>query len=94
MVVLDSLDAGEMVYFGSGSGELPVATAVLGDLIGLYDPARSWTGSYPLARREPLPPKFSRSLAFSEGGALMEVEDTPPDGVPLLDSLIHRRSEA
>lgn len=47
VVVTYAPDGTEMVYSGTGAGPLPVATAVLNDLIGLFDPQHSWTGRFP-----------------------------------------------
>jgi hypothetical protein len=90
VVVIDGGDAGEMVYQARGSGDLPIASAVLGDLIGLFHPGRSWTGRYRRARRKPAAPRFGRYLVVDEG-AVAVVETPSPSAVPLLDSLIHPR---
>ena len=85
VVVLEGRDTGEMVYLGRGAGSLPVATAILDDLIGLFDPARSWTGRYPRAERAPERPRFTHFLV-REGGVTV-ISDTPgPGGIPLLQS--------
>jgi len=81
IVVLRLSDGGEMVYLGSGAGELPVATAVLNDVLGLFNPRHSWTGRFPVARRPLAPPRFDRWIS-PEGAFLTE---PTPGGVPVLD---------
>jgi hypothetical protein len=66
---------GELVYIGTGGGSLPVATAVLNDLIGLYHPSRSWTGRYP---RAPRPLERPRSAASSRSGVRACITGRPP----------------
>jgi homoserine O-acetyltransferase len=91
VIVVDEGDAGEMVHLGLGAGSLPVATAALNDLIGLFNPARSWTGRYPRAEQPPHAPRFVHYLARELGATV--ITDTPgPGAVPLLDSLIQSRS--
>jgi hypothetical protein len=92
-VVFDSRDAGETVFFGKGAGELPVATAVLGDLVGLYHPRQSWTGRYPRALRSPRTPTFSEALVLDGARAVVTDAVDTPGSVPVLESLIHPRSE-
>jgi homoserine O-acetyltransferase len=83
VIVLVGEETGELVQLGRGSGQLPVATALLNDLIGLFDPARSWTGRYPAAERAPAPPEFGRYLSrAAEWRAHPE-----PGAVPILESL-------
>jgi len=69
---------------------LPVASAVLGDLVGVFHPARTWTGRFPRAAGPPRPPEFARFLAVDDGNAV--IKDVPqPDAVPLLDSWVRPR---
>jgi hypothetical protein len=88
-VVLRSGEIGEMVYLGKGRGSLPVATAVLNDLIGIFHARRSWTGRYPRAERKPASPHFTRFLSIEEGGPSI-VPSPTRSSVPLLDSLLDR----
>jgi homoserine O-acetyltransferase len=89
-VVLDSQAGGEMVFLGSGAGDLPVASAVLGDLVGVFHPARTWTGRFPRAATPPRPPEFARFVAVERAGAV--ITDLPRTGtVPLLDSWVRPR---
>jgi len=89
-VVLESQVGGEMVFLGRGAGDLPVASAVLGDLVGVFHPARTWTGRFPRATAPPRPPEFARFLALEQGSAV--ITDLPrPDAVPLLDSWVRPR---
>jgi homoserine dehydrogenase len=86
-VVMESQGGEEMVFLGRGVGDLPVASAVLGDLIGLFHPARSWTGRFPRAERAPRAPEFARYLRLERGSPL--IGDAPrPGAVPLLDSWV------
>jgi homoserine O-acetyltransferase len=83
IVVLYAPDGGEMVYLGSGGGDLPVATAVLNDLIGLFDTGHSWTGRFP-AVDEVLPaPEFSEWLTL-RGDEPTVVAGQVGRGVPVL----------
>jgi hypothetical protein len=92
VIVVDEGEAGEMVHLGLGAGSLPVATAALNDLIGLFNPARSWTGRYPRAEHLPHAPRFVHYLARELGATV--ITDTPGRGaVPLLDSLIGARRD-
>lgn len=86
VVVLQLTERGETVYVGSGSGDLPVATAVLNDLIGLFDPEHSWTGRFPRASEPAVEPGFSRWLVRESGRAEVRGGE-PPTGspVPVLD---------
>ncbi len=93
VVLLETAD-GELAYFGAGAGTLPVATAVLNDLVGLFDSSHSWTGTYPRASA-PLPGLgFSRWLTIGESGKTSILETAPtavtgsPDGraVPILST--------
>ena len=82
-VVIYAPDGGEVVYLGSGGGDLPVATAVLNDLIGLFDSGYSWTGRYP-AVDESLPaPSFSDWLVLRDGRPAT-VSGSSVQGVPIL----------
>jgi homoserine dehydrogenase len=93
VIVLDEGEGGEMVHLGHGAGSLPVATAALNDLIGLFNPARSWTGRYPRAEHPPGAPRFVHYLA-RELGATVITDSPGPGSVPLLDSLIRARGDA
>lgn len=87
-VILANRDGSEMIFVGKGAGHLPVATSVLTDLIGLFDPRQSWTGRYPRALRVPRGPEFARYLARDAGGDV-SITDRPGDGaIPLLESVI------
>ena len=91
VVVLDDRDGGEMVFVGKGVSDLPVASAVLNDLVGLIEPRQSWTGRYPRAIRVPREPRFARFLTRDDAGQ-PTIADTPTDGsIPLLDSLVYPR---
>jgi homoserine O-acetyltransferase len=90
-VVLVDRDGGEMVTVGQGAGHLPVATAVLGDLVGLFRPRQSWTGRYPRAVRVPREAEFARFLTRDDSGAATIVDGPREGAIPLLDSLIHPR---
>ncbi len=83
-VVVQTAEGGEMVYLGSGSGALPVATAVLNDLIGVCDPSQSWTGRFPATDVVVEPPSFARRLVLRDGAAVV-TEEPGEDGVPILD---------
>jgi homoserine O-acetyltransferase len=89
-IVLRGEETGELVHLGKGSGNLPVATALLNDLIGLFRPGHSWTGRFPPAGYAPAAPGFSRFLARAADGSVGVVEGAPPnaDLVPLLDSML------
>jgi hypothetical protein len=67
VVVLHSADGGEMVYLGTGAGALPVATAVLNDLIGVFDPSHSWTGRFPAYALEVEAPEFAQWITVAGG---------------------------
>ncbi|MFH1279030.1 MAG: homoserine O-acetyltransferase [Candidatus Eisenbacteria bacterium] len=86
VVVLRSGEMGEMVYLGKGRGSLPVATAVLNDLIGLYHPSRSWTGRYPRAAAPPREPVFDKWLV-RDGSEVRLVDEEGPGAVAVLESL-------
>jgi homoserine O-acetyltransferase len=83
VVVLHSSDGGEMVYLGTGAGALPVATAVLNDLIGVFDPSHSWTGRFPAYAMEVGAPEFVRWLALS-GGTVRGSAREAAGSVPVL----------
>ena len=84
VVVLHSADGGEMVYHGAGGGVLPVATAVLNDVIGVCDPERSWTGRFPAVEEPLLSPVFPHWLALDEG-KIVQAHRRRPGSVPLLE---------
>jgi len=86
-VLLRSSEMGEMVYIGKGGGHLPVATAVLNDLIGLYHGSRSWTGRYPKSPEGLKPPRFGRFLAV-RGGEAVVTGEAGEGAAPLLESLL------
>jgi len=87
VVLLDGEETGEMVYLGKGSGQLPVATALLNDVIGLYHASHSWTGRFPRAGFAPQAPRFATFLAREDDATVLT--DTEQKGaVPLLDSII------
>jgi hypothetical protein len=88
---MESQAGGEMVFLGRGMGDLPVASAVLGDLIGLFHPARSWTGRFPRAAKSPRRPEIARYLAL-ERGSPMIVGAPRAGAVPLLDSWVRPRN--
>jgi homoserine dehydrogenase len=85
VIVLSGEETGELVHLGRGGGQLPVATALLNDLIGLFHPSHSWTGRFPPAGFAPMAPGFTRFLV-REGG--VTVGDQPsPGAIPLLESM-------
>ena len=85
VIVLAGEETGELVHLGRGGGQLPVATALLNDLIGLFHPSHSWTGRFPPAGFAPVAPEFTRFLV-SAGG--VTVSDRPaPGAIPLLESM-------
>jgi homoserine dehydrogenase len=87
VVVLTGEETGEMVYIGKGSGKLPVATALLNDVIGLYHPSHSWTGRFPRAGVHLRAPRFATFVVREEGATVLtDIEQ--PGAVPLLESLI------
>ena len=83
VVVLESRTEGEIVQLGQGAGTLPVATAVLNDLIGLLDPRRSWTGRFPSAATALRAPEFGEQLTLVDREARI-VELPTAGSVPLL----------
>jgi homoserine O-acetyltransferase len=87
VVVLTGEETGEMVYLGKGNGKLPVATALLNDVIGLYHPSHSWTGRFPRAGVHLRAPRFATFVVREEGATVLtDIEQ--PGAVPLLESLI------
>jgi homoserine O-acetyltransferase len=86
VVVTHAPDGGEMVYSGTGGGALPVATAVLNDLIGVFDPQHSWTGRFPAVDTALSRPEFDRWLVHEGEG--VRVVGAPRDGaIPVLPVL-------
>jgi hypothetical protein len=90
VVVIDGGEQGEVVHLGRGTGSLPIATAALNDVLGLFHPAHSWTGRYPRATIPPAAPRFARFLSRARGIPELVDEDSP-DAVPLLSALLSRR---
>jgi len=88
VIVLAGEETGELVHLGRGGGQLPVATALLNDLIGLFHPSHSWTGRFPPAGFAPVAPEFSRWLV-REGGVSVG-ERATPGAIPLRDSMRKR----
>jgi homoserine dehydrogenase len=87
VVLLAGEDTGEMVYLGKGSGRLPLASALLNDVIGLFHPSHSWTGRFPRSGIKPRSPRFAAFLTRESGATMLS--DTEQQGsIPLLDSLI------
>ncbi len=87
VIVLTGPETGELVHFGRGGGPLPVATALLNDLLGLFDPSASWTGRYPPAPFVPRSPEFGLHLVHH--GRASRIADRPGRGsIPLLESLV------
>jgi homoserine O-acetyltransferase len=86
VVVTHAPDGGEMVYSGTGGGALPVATAVLNDLIGVFDPQHSWTGRFPAVDAALTPPEFDRWLV-PEGGGARIVGSAREGAIPVLPVL-------
>jgi homoserine O-acetyltransferase len=87
VVLLAGEETGEMVYLGKGSGRLPIAAALLNDVIGLYHPSHSWTGRFPRAQSAPRAPKFATFLT-REGGVSVLSDEQQEGAIPLLDALI------
>jgi homoserine O-acetyltransferase len=87
VIVVDEGDAGEMVHLGHGAGSLPVATAALNDLIGLFNLKRSWTGRYPRADHAPDVPRFGHYLVHQRGATVIS-DTAEPGAVPLLQSIV------
>ncbi len=87
VVVLAGEETGEMVYLGKGTGRLPVASALLNDVIGLYHSSHSWTGRFPRAAFQLRTPRFAAFLARVNGTTVLT--DVEKEGaVPVLESLI------
>jgi homoserine O-acetyltransferase len=87
VIVLTGEETGELVHLGRGSGKLPVATALLNDLIGLFHPSHSWTGRFPPADFAPAAPRFGAFLAVQRGVVRIS-PDAGGGAVPLLDSML------
>ena len=86
VVVTHAPDGGEMVYSGTGGGALPVATAVLNDLVGVFDPQHSWTGRFPAVDVPLTLPEFDRWLVPE--GDWVRVAGSPREGaIPVLPVL-------
>jgi homoserine dehydrogenase len=85
VVVLQSATEGEIVQIGPGFGTLPVATAVLNDLIGLTDPEHSWTGRYPVESEPMASPAFDTHFCLNVGRPALSLEATACS-VPMLTS--------
>jgi homoserine dehydrogenase len=85
VIVLTGEETGELVHLGAGSGHLPVATALLNDLIGLFHPSHSWTGRFPPAGFAPAAPGFGEYLANE--GRVEVVRRRVSGAIPLLESL-------
>lgn len=94
VVLLAGEETGEMVYLGKGSGRLPIAAALLNDVVGLFHPRHSWTGRFPRAGFAPRPARFATFLV-REGGATVLSDTEQAGAIPLLESLIWpHRSQA
>ena len=89
VIVLTGEETGELVHVGRGGGQLPVATALLNDLIGLFHPSHSWTGRFPPAGFTPVAPESTRWLV-REAGVTVSGESAP-GAIPLLDSMSEPR---
>jgi homoserine O-acetyltransferase len=86
VVVTHAPDGGEMVYAGTGAGALPVATAVLNDLIGVFDADHSWTGRFPPVDAAVEAPTFDRWLVSD--GERPRITQRERDGaIPVLPVL-------
>jgi homoserine dehydrogenase len=88
VVVLAGDDTGELVYLGKGSGRLPVAAALLNDVIGLFHPRHSWTGRFPRANFGFQALRFVTFLT-REGGVTVLTDTEQENCVPLLESMIY-----
>jgi homoserine O-acetyltransferase len=84
VVVLETDEHGELVQLGQGGGTLPVAIAVLNDLVGLMDPRHSWTGRFPLSQEEIVAPSYERWLGLDQRGAAVPFAEPRPGSVPML----------
>jgi hypothetical protein len=86
LVVFEDPEAGETVFLGEGAGTVPVAIAVLNDVIGLFDPDRSWTGRFAAAPGRLPAPEFDAWVGLESGVARRGTGSPPPPGaVPWLD---------
>jgi homoserine O-acetyltransferase/O-succinyltransferase len=85
VVVLETRSEGEVVQIGQGGGTLPVATAVLNDLIGLKDPNHSWTGHFHVSA-EPMGPPVYEEFFGIEAGRPVTGPTCPEGGIPLLSA--------
>ena len=83
VVVLLSKREGEIVQMGQGAGTLPVATAVLNDLIGVLDTRHSWTGRFPASNEVVGSPVFEEHLLMDESGPVI-VKRPTEDSIPVL----------
>jgi homoserine O-acetyltransferase len=92
VIVLSGEETGELVHIGKGSGHLPVATALLNDLIGLYHPSHSWTGRFPPAGFSPAQPRFANFLVREHGATMLDDENVN-GGIPVLESLIRESAQ-
>lgn len=92
VVLIAGEETGEMVYLGKGSGRLPVAAALLNDVIGLYHSSHSWTGRFPRAGFKLKAPRFATFLV-RENGATVLTDREQKGAIPLIESLIwpHRQ---
>jgi homoserine O-acetyltransferase len=86
VVVTYAPDGTEMVYSGTGAGALPVATAVLNDLIGLFDPQHSWTGRFPAVSVR-LPALQFSTWVYLEDAELRTGTTERPGAVPLVPTV-------
>jgi|GEM_PF-16543 len=92
VVLIAGEETGEMVYLGKGSGRLPVAAALLNDVIGLYHSSHSWTGRFPRAGLKLKAPRFA-SFLVRENGATVLTDKEQEGAIPVIESLIwpHRQ---
>ncbi len=86
VIVLSGEDTGELVHLGSGGGKLPVANALLNDLVGLFHPSHSWTGRFPPAGFAPSAPVFATNLIRERGTAVLSDREEP-GALPVLGSI-------
>jgi homoserine O-acetyltransferase len=82
-VVVHTRDGGEVVYSGVGGGALPVATAVLNDLVGVFDAEHSWTGRFPPVEASVPAVQFDTWLELREARPTVTRRETP-GAIPLL----------
>jgi homoserine O-acetyltransferase len=87
VAVVEMPGIGEIVHQATGRSPLPTISALLGDLIGLFEPSQSWTALYPRANTRPRAPEFSQHLTLREGRAVV-TDEADAQSVPLLKSLI------